>query len=160
MENHNKGNHDLVIEFNVDDMNPQHIPHLLERILEVGASDAFVTPVIMKKGRPGFLFTITCCQFKEEKILEVIFCHSTTIGVRKTKTEGVRLERKTYRLCSSFGEIQVKEIIMPSGDKKIIPEYDDCKKIADSKGISLKEVQEKLLHELNQKGKFIPISNN
>ena len=160
MENHNKDNHSLVIEFNVDDMNPQHVPYLLEKILEAGASDAFVTPIIMKKGRPGYLFTITCYGFKEEKILDVIFSESTTIGVRKTKTEGVKLERKIYRLHSSFGDIQVKEITMPSGEKKIVPEYDECKRIAEREKISLKEVQESLLRELNQNEKFLPISNN
>lgn len=160
MENHNKDNHSLVIEFNVDDMNPQHVPYLLEKILEAGASDVFVTPIIMKKGRPGYLFTITCCECKEENILEIIFSESTTIGVRKTETEGVKLERKIYRLRSSFGNIQVKEITMPSGEKKIIPEYDECKRIAERENISLKEVQEHLMHELNQNKKFSPISNN
>lgn len=159
-ENHDKDNHNLVIEFNVDDMNPQHVPYLLEKLLEAGASDAFVTPIIMKKGRPGYLFTIACCQFKEEKILEIIFSESTTIGVRKTKTEGVKLGRKIYRLHSSFGEIQVKEITMPSGKKKITPEYDDCKKIAEREKLPLKEVQEKLLNEFNPNEKFLPISNN
>jgi pyridinium-3,5-bisthiocarboxylic acid mononucleotide nickel chelatase len=159
-DNHDKDNHNLVIEFNVDDINPQHVPYLLEKLLEEGASDAFVTPIIMKKGRPGYLFTITCCQFREEKILEIIFSESTTIGVRKIKTEGVKLDRKIYNSHSSFGEIQVKEIIMPSGKKKIIPEYDDCKKIADKEKLPLKEVQEKLLNEFNPNENFLPISNN
>jgi len=158
--NHEKDNHNLVIEFNVDDMNPQHVPYLIEKLLEAGASDAFVTPIIMKKGRPGYLFTITCCRFKEEKILEIVFSESTTIGVRKTKSESVKLERKSFQSNSSFGEIRVKEITMPSGKKKITPEYEDCKRIAEREKLPLKEVQEKLLNEFNPNEKFLPISNN
>jgi pyridinium-3,5-bisthiocarboxylic acid mononucleotide nickel chelatase len=161
MKEHIKGErHNLKIEFNVDDMNPLHIPYLLERLLTAGASDAFITPIIMKKGRPGYLFTITCCETSERKVLEVIFSESTTLGVRKSLISGIRLERKIYKTNSSFGEIQVKEITMPSGEKRIVPEYDECRKIAETKNIPLNEVREKLLRQLNQEERLMPVSNN
>jgi pyridinium-3,5-bisthiocarboxylic acid mononucleotide nickel chelatase len=160
MHDRNRDNHGLVIEFNVDDMNPQHIPYLLEKVLEGGASDAFVTPIIMKKGRPGFLFTITCCPSKEENILEIIFSESTTIGVRKIKTEGIKLDRRSFSSQTSFGEIQVKEIVLPSGKTKIFPEYEECKRIARRENIPIKEVQEKLSAELHMQEKYLALSNN
>lgn len=149
MQSKNNDKHCLVIEFNVDDMNPQNIPYLLEKVIEAGASDSFVTPIIMKKGRPGYLFTITCSELIEEKILEIIFSESTTIGVRRATTCGVRLTSRSYKTFTSYGEIRVKEIILPSGKKRITPEYEDCRKIIGTENIPLREVQENLLIELN-----------
>ena len=142
-------NHSLVIEFNVDDMNPQHIPYFMERIIDTGAADIYVTPIIMKKGRPGYLFTITCSTQLEEKVIEVVFSESTTIGVRKSKCEGVKLFHNSYIKNSSFGEIRVKEIHFSPLRKRIVPEHEDCKKIAKHNNIPLKEVSEILIKEFN-----------
>jgi pyridinium-3,5-bisthiocarboxylic acid mononucleotide nickel chelatase len=142
--------HSLIINFNVDDINPQHVPYFIEKVIDAGAADAFVTPIIMKKGRPGYLFTITCSIASEEKILDMIFSQSTTIGVRRIETNGIMLKCTTYKRNSSLGEIFVKEIEMPSGKTRIIPEYDDCRKIAETRKMPLKEVQEVLLFQLNQ----------
>ncbi len=144
-----KHSHNLVINFNVDDMNPQHIPYFLEKAINAGAADAFVTPIIMKKGRPGYLFTITCNVSSEEKILDMIFSHSTTIGVRRTETDSVMLKRTAYKKNTYFGEILVKEIEMPSGGIRIVPEYDDCRNISEIRDIPLREVQEILSYQLN-----------
>ncbi|MBX3007027.1 MAG: DUF111 family protein [Melioribacteraceae bacterium] len=145
----NKNNHAMTIEFNVDDMNPQHIPYFMDRIIEIGASDIYVTPIIMKKGRPGFLFTITCALQLEEKVIEVVFSESTTIGIKKSMCEGVKLTRNLLKKKCSFGEIQVKEINYSDTKKRVVPEYDECRRIAEQKKIPLKEVSERLLKELN-----------
>jgi uncharacterized protein (DUF111 family) len=145
-----RNKHNLIINFNVDDMNPQHVPYFLEKVMDAGASDAFVTPIIMKKGRPGYLFTITYSISSEEKILDMIFSQSTTIGVRRIETDGIMLKSTAYKRSSTLGEILVKEIEMPSGKKRMIPEYDDCRKIAEIRNMPLKEVHEILLFQLNQ----------
>jgi pyridinium-3,5-bisthiocarboxylic acid mononucleotide nickel chelatase len=152
--------HSIVIEFNVDDMNPQQIPYVIEKLIQSGAADAFVTPILMKKGRPGYLFNVTCSKQKEEKILNIIFSESSTIGVRKINTDGVRLQRRVIKMSSSFGEIMVKEIVLPGGNKKIVPEYEDCRRIAETENIALREVQEQLMLELNNDNKSIRIFNN
>jgi len=141
--------HNLKIEFNVDDMNPQLIPDLIEKVMDAGAADAYVIPIIMKKGRPGFLFTITCSNLNEEKIVETVFSNSTTIGVRKINTEGVMLKCRVSKTETSFGQVQIKEIILPGGNKKVVPEYEWCKIIAARENLPVKEVQETLLSELN-----------
>lgn len=153
-DNENTGGHDLVLEFNVDDMIPQRIPAFIEGLLEAGASDAFVTPIIMKKGRPGYLFTVTCCHRKEVSILVKIFDESSTIGVRKTNIEGITLTRKLYKTSTSLGEIQVKEITLPSGDKKIIPEYEECLQVSKKENIPVGIIHESLLTELNPERKI------
>jgi pyridinium-3,5-bisthiocarboxylic acid mononucleotide nickel chelatase len=143
--------HNMLIEFNVDDMNPQMVPYLIEKTMEAGASDAFVTQVIMKKGRPGYLFSIVCSSSKEKEILRVIFRESTTIGVRKIKSSGAKLKHRKFEAETPFGKIAVKEITNESGNKRIVPEFEECKKIAERESQPLKMINEQLLLELNYK---------
>jgi len=160
IKNEEINTHSLIIEFNVDDMNPQQIPYLIERLLDSGAADAFVAPIIMKKGRPGFLVTVTCSSLKEEQVLKTIFMESTTIGVKKRKTDGVRLKRNIYTAATSYGDVKVKEIFLPDGSKRITPEYEDCVLIAKKENLPLKIVQEKIITELNHDTKTFGIFNN
>ena len=139
----------IEINFNVDDMNPQLFPNLIDRLLSSGAVDAFVTPVVMKKGRPGFLFTTVCDEKDEGKILKIIFEETTTIGVRKTKVNRRKLKRKLYKTLTSLGEVAVKEIIYHDGSVRILPEYEECKRISLATKQPLKAIQEKLIDELN-----------
>jgi uncharacterized protein (DUF111 family) len=152
--------HSLVIEFNVDDMNPQQIPYLIERLLENGAADVFITPIIMKKGRPGFLVTVTCSSVKEEQVVNVIFSESSTIGVKKRKTEGIKLKRDVYTAATSYGKIKVKEVALPDGSKRIMPEYDECAAIAKKENLPLRIIQERIISELNQDKTIPGIFNN
>jgi len=145
-----KENHSRIIEFNTDDMNPQDIPVFIERVIQAGASDAFVIPVIMKKGRPGYLFKITCAPEYEEAVLEIIFSDTTTIGVRKILAEGIMLARKAYEAETLFGKIRVKEVTLPNGEVKIQPEFEEVKRIADGEKLSLDKVRSALLSELNK----------
>ena len=149
--NKKANHHNMIIEFNVDDMNPQAIPYVIERILEAGAADAFVTQIIMKKGRPGFRFSIACCHSSEKKILNIIFSETTTIGVRKLKSSGVKLEHRKTVADTSFGQIQVKEVTYKNGEKRIIPEFEECRRIAVQENIPLKKLQEQIFNELNYK---------
>ena len=137
------------LDFNVDDMNPQLMPYLIEKVMDAGAVDAYVTPIVMKKGRPGHLFTVALPEIAEQRVLDVIFSESTTIGVRKTKTIRTKLKRKSYTVNTSFGEVLVKEIIRPAGNNYILPEYEECKRIAKKTKKPLKEVQQKLICELS-----------
>lgn len=140
----------IQIDFNVDDMNPQLMPYLIEKVMDEGAVDAFVTPIIMKKGRPGHLFTIVTSKVNEENILKIIFSETTTIGVRKVEKQRAKLTRKSYKIETEFGEVLVKEIIKPNGVKEILPEYEECKRIAKHENLPLKEIQQKLLVELSE----------
>jgi len=141
----------LIIECNIDNMDPQIFPYLIEQVMNAGAVDAYVTPVIMKKGRPGHLFTAVCSTLEENKVTDIIFKESTTIGVRKIRTERSKLKRKIFKMDTSLGNIQVKEMLLPNGDVRRTPEFEDCKKIAEQSELSLKEIQETLMAEINRK---------
>jgi uncharacterized protein (TIGR00299 family) protein len=137
------------LSFNVDDMNPQLFPNLITLLLEAGAADAFVTSVIMKKGRPGFLFTTIYDEKFEKKILKIIFDETTTIGIRKKKLNRIKLKRELSKITTSFGVIAVKKIIYPDGSSKTLPEYEECKRISVETNQPLKIIQDKLITELN-----------
>jgi pyridinium-3,5-bisthiocarboxylic acid mononucleotide nickel chelatase len=132
-----------VLEANIDDMNPEFYDHIIEKFFKNGALDVFLTPVIMKKNRPGIKMTVLAEEKKVSGIQEVFFGETSTFGVRFYKAKRKKLEREIRKLKTEFGEIRVK---IGKKDGKIIniaPEYEDCKKIAKKRGISLKEVFQK-----------------
>lgn len=129
----------LVIETNIDDMNPQVYGYLMEKLFEKGALDVTLTPIFMKKGRPGILLTVLIEPWKEKEITEILFRETTTIGFRKYFVEKKMMEREIKDIDTSWGKVRVK-ISRYGSFEKISPEYDDCKKIAEREGISLIEV--------------------
>ncbi len=140
-----------MFECNIDDMNPEIIPYIIEQVMEAGAVDAFITPIIMKKGRPAYLLNVLCHPEKEKKVLDVIFKETSTIGVRKQKYERTILERTFRKVETSFGELTIKEISMLDGSIKRTAEYEDVKKIALANGKPLQEIQKQIDYEINNK---------
>jgi uncharacterized protein (TIGR00299 family) protein len=141
--------HALMLECNIDDMSPEIIPYLIEQVMEAGAVDAFVTPIIMKKGRPAYLFNVLTHPEKEDDVFSVIFKETTTIGVRKQKFERTILNRTFRKMKTAFGELSIKEISMFDGSIRRTAEYEDLKKIAKESGKPLKEIQREIEFKLN-----------
>ncbi len=137
--------HDTItlIESNIDDMNPQVYPFLIERLLETGAMDAFVTPVIMKKGRPGMLLTVLAPSGAVDELTKVIYRETTTIGVRYQEMVRRKLPREEILVPSEFGPIRMKRITI-SGEIRVQPEYDEARRIARERSIPLQTVLRKL----------------
>ena len=139
----------VVLETNIDDMNPEIYEHVIDLLFKKGALDVFLTPVQMKKSRPGVLLSVVCEEGKEEDLLNVIFTETTTLGIRISKMRRRKLERKIKKLKTSLGEIKVKVSIQ---NNKIIggsPEYEDCKKIAIERNLPLKKVYEIVRDEIS-----------
>ncbi|HZX36096.1 MAG TPA: nickel pincer cofactor biosynthesis protein LarC [Thermodesulfobacteriota bacterium] len=134
----------IVIETNIDDMTPQTIGYLLERLIKQGALDAFITPVQMKKGRPGFLLTVLAGEKEKDKLTEIIFRESTAIGVRHYRAARTCLERKIARVKTPLGLVRVKVSTLGDEIINIQPEYEDCKKIAEKKKLPLREVMDEV----------------
>lgn len=130
----------VLIETNIDDMNPQIYEYVMERLFKSGALDVFLTQVIMKKARPGIKLTVLCNEDKKEELMNIILEETTSIGVRFYEAQRKILSRTSERVDTKFGKIRVK--ISRLGDRvlKITPEYEDCKKIAKRLTIPLKEV--------------------
>jgi uncharacterized protein (TIGR00299 family) protein len=134
----------FIIETNIDDMNPEFYPFVIEKLLSAGAHDAYLVPIIMKKGRPGIILSTLCESNKLDEILNVIYRETTTLGVRIIKIDRRKLNRDSEIVNTKYGEVKVKVIISESG-KKYIPEFEECKKIALERNIPLSEVYQEII---------------
>jgi len=139
-----------LIETNIDNMNPEVYPYVIDQLLAAGAMDAFMTPIIMKKGRPGIMLSILAPPEKADALLNVLYRETTTIGARLSMVARRKLPRRIETVATSFGPVLVKIIDSVNGER-CVPEYEECQQIAESRGLPLREVQEKLLAELNER---------
>ncbi len=130
----------LIIETNIDDMNPQIYDHLMDRLFGSGALDVYLTSVQMKKNRPGTLLTVMCQSDSENSINRILFEETTTIGLRIQTVRRKKLRRRFSKISTIFGEIKCKVSEINGQPVSITPEYDDCKSIAVKKGVPLKSV--------------------
>lgn len=135
------------VETNIDDMNPEIMPYVIERLLAVGAHDAYLIPILMKKGRPGTLLSILTERRVLEPVLEVVFRETTTLGVRIQPTERRKVRRASRTVTTSFGPTKVK-VVTYDGAERLIPEHDECRRIATERNLPLKEVYRMLEREL------------
>lgn len=133
-----------VIEANIDNMNPEIYPYVIERLMENGALDAYLTNIIMKKGRPAIKLTVLAKINDTEKLCKTIFGETTTIGVRIHKAAKKMLDREAKTIKTKYGGLRVKISKLDNKTKNIMPEYEDCAKIAKDKKIPLKEVYEEV----------------
>ncbi len=120
-------------------MNPQIYEYLMQKLYNVGVLDVFFTPIFMKKQRPATLVTILTESHKEDLVAEIIFKETTSIGYRKYFIEKVELEREIYTVNSPWGPVRIKKSNFEDF-YNLVPEYDDCKKIAQENNIPLKLV--------------------
>jgi uncharacterized protein (TIGR00299 family) protein len=119
-----------LLETNIDDMNPQLYDHIMEKLLETGALDVFLTPVQMKKNRPGTVLSVVARREDVEKLLDIILSESTTLGVRVDEMQRRSLLRSSRIIKTGYGRIRVKVAKRSQAASTMIPEYDDCKKAA------------------------------
>lgn len=131
-----------VLESNLDDLSPQVIGYTLERLISEGALDAFGTPVHMKKSRPGIQLTVLCRDEDADRLTQLIFTETSTIGVRRrTETRRV-LNRKHVTVPTQWGDVRVKIACMNGTVTNYTPEYEDCRKIATEHQVPLKTVMQ------------------
>jgi uncharacterized protein (DUF111 family) len=133
-----------VLETTIDDMNPQLYGHLTEALFESGAVEVFLTPVQMKKGRPGVLVTALCDPRRSPAVIERLFGESSTIGVRVRREGRVELRRSIAEVETPLGRLRVKTVTLPSGEERRVPEYDDLRRLALATGRPLIEVMEEV----------------
>jgi hypothetical protein len=131
----------LVLECEIDDMNPQLFGPLMDRLFEAGALDVFYAPVQMKKNRPGTLVTVIAAPAQREAVTGVLFSDTTTIGVRYQEIRRERLEREVRVIDSPVGRIRFKIAIRDGRVLNASPEFDDCARIAAERQLAIKDVQ-------------------
>jgi pyridinium-3,5-bisthiocarboxylic acid mononucleotide nickel chelatase len=129
-----------VLEANLDDLSPQLIAAALESVLCAGALDAWISPVTMKKGRPGHLFGALATEATRAGIEAEIFRQTSTLGIRATRVDRRVLERELVEVETAYGKVRVKVGRLSGATINVAPEFDDCRQAAERKGIPVKEV--------------------
>lgn len=131
---------DLVLETNLDDLSPELVPHVIDSLLAAGAHDAWVTPVVMKKGRPGFTISALTPALHKFHLLEILYRETTTLGVRFYPVERAILDRRWIDVDLDGHSMRVK-LGVKSGDiVTASPEHDDALRVAKETGLPLKDV--------------------
>ena len=137
-----------LIETNIDDMNPQFYEHIMESLFTHGAKDVFLTPVIMKKNRPGVVLSVLTSPALADDLVDVIFRETTTLGVRISEIKKRKiLEREIKTISTPWGDARVKIRNVNNGHKSAAPEYDDCKRLAQQHQIPIHTVWETIKRE-------------
>ena len=131
----------VVIECEIDDMNPQIFGVLMTRLYEAGALEVFYVPIHMKKDRPGTLVTVVAPPEKRDALSDTLFRESTTIGVRYHEMSRERLARDWVTVETSAGAVRIKIARRGGAVMNAAPEFDDCVRLAAERGLSVKHVQ-------------------
>ena len=130
----------MQVETTVDDMSPQLWEPVMERLFAAGALDVHLTPVIMKKGRPGTVLTALCVEARVRDLARVLFEESPTIGVRWSAREREVLARETVTVATRYGAVPCKVSRRAGRVVTVTPEFDDVRRIAAERGLAVREV--------------------
>lgn len=130
----------LLIETNVDDMNPEVYGYVLEKLFAAGVADAWTQPIQMKKNRPGVLLSALCAPEREDAIVRVLLRETTTLGMRVTPVSRHEAQREVFEFESSLGPAAVKVKRLPGEPPRVAPEYEACRRIAEERDLPLIEV--------------------
>ena len=146
----------VVLETNVDDLGPEIAAYALERLLAAGAQDAWLTPIVMKKGRSAVSISVLCDPERADDLRELLFRETGTLGVRSSRVDKLALEREHMKVATRYGSVEVKVGTMDGRPVSASPEYEDCARVALEAGVPLKEIYEEAVRlaraELESRG--------
>lgn len=131
-----------VLETALDDLSPQLIAHVAEQALKLGALDVMLTPVVMKKGRPGTLITLLCEEDHQPALARLLLTETSTLGIRISRQQRICLDRQHTPVSTSYGEIRIKAGSLNNEELNAAPEFEDCRVAAFSHGVPIKLVQQ------------------
>ncbi len=135
----------LLLETNVDDNSAEINGYVMEKLFAAGALDVYFTPIQMKKNRPATMLSVLCHPLEAQSLEAILFRETGTLGIRRNTIERRCLDRRIETVETPFGRVRVKVAILPDGQLKRSPEYEDCKKAAETYGIPLRDVYQAAL---------------
>jgi uncharacterized protein (DUF111 family) len=130
----------LLIETNIDDMNPEFYAVAQERLFEAGAADVWYQSIHMKKNRPGVLLSVLCPVEREDAVVATLLRETSTLGVRVTEVSRHEAKREVVKFQSSLGPAVVKVKRLPGEPLTVAPEFEVCTRLAVNSGLTLAEV--------------------
>lgn len=135
------------LETNIDDCSGESLGYVMDRLFEAGAKDVHYSPVFMKKNRPAYQLNIICSLEDTEKMENIIFRETTTIGIRRQVLERSILDREIKTVSTSLGNAKVKVCTYPDGEREMYPEYEDVARLAKKNSISYQKAYDIIKHE-------------
>lgn len=139
-----------VMECNIDDMSSEVYEYVMNTLLENGALDVYLTPIIMKKGRPAVKLSILYREKDEDTMRDIVFINTTTLGIRKYSVKRDMLKRKTKKVTTPYGIVNIKEAYYKGRKVRNKPEYEDCKKLAIKNNVSIEEIKREVMINYNK----------
>jgi len=130
----------LLLETNLDDLNPELIPYVIESLLNAGARDAWTTPIVMKKGRPAITLSVLVAKSGKDRMTEILFKETTTLGIRTRPVDRDALDRDSVEVEVEGFRVRVKRGHRGGEVLTIAPEYEDCAEAARKSGLPLKRI--------------------
>lgn len=137
-----------IIETNVDDMSPEITGYVMDKLFDNGALDVFFVPLFMKKGRPAIQINVLCQSTNRDKLIKVLLTETTTFGVRFFPADRIILKRDIVEIDTTWGPVRVKRGYLNDKAIKTVPEYEDCRSIAENNGIPLQTVFQEVLRKI------------
>lgn len=135
----------IVVEANIDDLNPQVYPHVMDRLFAAGARDVWLTPIIMKKGRAATQLSVLCDTATFPAVAALLLAETTTIGMRYYPVSRMEADRKMAAVETPWGPVNIKISSLAGQVANVAPEYEDCRRLAAEHGLPLKVVWQKAL---------------
>ncbi|SFQ50585.1 hypothetical protein SAMN02910358_02525 [Lachnospiraceae bacterium XBB1006] len=135
------------METNVDDCSGEQMGHVMECLFEAGARDVYYTPIYMKKNRPAYCLSVLCTPADEDKMMQILFRETTTIGIRTARMKRHILKRTSEILQTAYGDVAMKKVELPDGTVRRYPEYESIRAICAKTGKSYGEVYGELYYE-------------
>lgn len=137
-----------IVECNIDDMNPEGYEYIINSILEIGALDVYLTPIIMKKGRPAVKLTALTTKELVPAVKDKIFMETSSFGLRSWQVEKTMLKRSFEKVNTQYGELTIKYGWLNGKIIKAKPEYEDCRFLAEKTGIPLHKIMQSAIKEI------------
>ena len=137
-----------IIECNIDDMNPEWFEFITSLLFKAGAADVYIIPILMKKSRPASLLNVLCSNEVLESVKEIIFTHTTSIGLREYKVRKNMLKREVIHVETEYGSVKVKQSYYKGKLVNSKPEFIDCERLAVENKVSLQDIQRAIFKKL------------
>lgn len=138
----------VMLECNIDDMNPEWYSHVTELLFDAGAADLFMTSVMMKKSRPGHMLSVLCSHNAADRMKEILFRETSSIGLREYTVKKSMLRREMVKVNTKYGEVEVKRSYYGGRVVNEKPEFEQCRRLAGEHGVTLEEIRKEVYKEL------------
>lgn len=142
--------HLAVLETNLDDLNPEIYPYVIESLFGAGALDVTLTPIQMKKNRPGTQIQVLCEPSMMDSMRSILFRETTTLGIKQILVDRYSLPRTIQEVETPYGKIRVKIAEISPNIKKISPEFEDCRRAAQEHGIPITDIYQETIRSFRE----------